>query len=100
EVIEDRGKTLGNDGAVVAGEHAAIAVGLSHHQRRYRDLVEKRLDRFLLGKFLGLLGRLFRIAGQQALIEAFLRRQYWLIAEQDVEEAQRRQVPSEHDEAH
>jgi len=61
---------------------------------------KKRLDRFLPGELLGLLGGLLGVARQETLVETLLRRQSRPIAEQDVEEVQWRQVPPEYDEAH
>ena len=72
EIVEDRGEPFSDKSAAVASEDAPVAVGLRQHQCRHRDLVEKRIDRFLAGELLGLLGRLLGIARQEPLIKAFL----------------------------
>ncbi len=99
QIIEHSRKPLLQPRPPLGRQRATVAVGLRPHQHRDRHRVEKLGERCLLGEFFGLLGCLFRVIGEHALIERFLGGERRLVAQQDIEEAQLRNVPAEHDHA-
>lgn len=83
-----------------AGQHAAIAVVLGLKQRGNGGALVVVGQILLLQRLLGAEGRLYGIPRQQPLVELRQRGQQRLIAKQDVEKLELRDMAAEHHEAH
>jgi hypothetical protein len=86
--------------SLLIAHHAAHAVLLAQQESRNGDLVVEIDQILLLEDFLGMVGGLVRIAGQEPLIEPGVRFEDGLVAKQVVEKFELRNVSAKHDETH
>ena len=82
------------------GQDAPFAVGLRHQKRRDRHPAVKLGQRLFLQRLFGAKDRLKRIRGEQALVKLGMGHQNRLVAEQDVEKLELRQITPQHHKAH
>ena len=81
-------------------ERSPIDVELSQREPLDRDFVVIDRQRFVLEERFGFMRGLVGIVCQHALVEALLRRQRRLVAEQHLEELQMLDMPPQHNQAH
>ena len=81
-------------------EHAARDILMRKRQRRPRHLIVIVRERVLRHEGLRVLNDLERVVGQHAMIKHFRVRKRGLIAEQNLEEVERLDMASEHNENH
>ena len=99
DLPHDADRGVGDEPPVVGVRGAALAVVLGQAKGRDGHVVVELARGMLVDVVLGDLHRLFQVAGQKALVEALLRREHRIAAEEDAQEFELRHIAADDDEA-